>query len=211
MTDGSKAAPGATRQPRADALRNRERIVAVARETYAEAGPEASLNEIARRADVGPGTLYRHFPNRAALLTAVLKDRIDALCGTAQELLAADSADDALDDWLRAFLAHARVNQGLGGALMIEELETPDALGFDCHQRIHDTAASLLTRAQTEGTAREDLLPGDMVQLVVGIALSTPHDAPDPGRPGRLLTLALDAIHTRGQGPSRVSEGPGQG
>lgn len=80
---------------------------------------------------------------------------------------------------------------------MVEELEAPDALGFDCHQRIHETAASLLARAQTEGTARKDLLPGDMVQLVVGIALSTPHDTPDPDQPSRLLDLALDAIHAR--------------
>lgn len=200
MTDGTRAATGAARQPRADALRNRERIVAAAREAYAEAGPEASLNEIARRSGVGPGTLYRHFPSRAALLTAVLKDRIDALCGRAEELIAADSthsADEALDDWLRAFLAHARVHHGLGGALMVEELEAPDGLGFDCHQRIRDTATSLLTRAQNEGTARKDLLPADMVQLVVGIALSAPGSTTDPDQPDRLLTLALDAIHTR--------------
>lgn len=198
MTDDTRAATAVARQPRADAIRNRERIVAAAREAYAEAGPEASLNEIARRAGVGPGTLYRHFPHRAALLTAVLKDRTDALCGRAEQLIAADSADNALDDWLRAFLAHARVNQGLGGALMVEELETPDALGFDCHQRIRDAAASLLTRAQAEGTARKDLLPGDMVQLVVGIALSTPHATSDADQPTRLLNLTLTAIHTRG-------------
>ncbi|MGW7271460.1 TetR/AcrR family transcriptional regulator [Streptomyces sp. NPDC054864] len=200
MTDGTRAATGAARQPRADALRNRERIVAAAREAYAEAGPEASLNEIARRSGVGPGTLYRHFPSRAALLTAVLKDRIDALCGRAEELIAATSthsADEALDDWLRAFLAHARVHHGLGGALMVEELGAPDGLGFDCHQRIRDTATSLLTRAQTEGTARKDLLPADMVQLVVGIALSAPGSTTDPDQPDRLLALALDAIHTR--------------
>ncbi|MEV8016371.1 TetR/AcrR family transcriptional regulator [Streptomyces sp. NPDC086554] len=193
--DDDTKAHGSARQPRADARRNRERILEAAREAYAEAGPETSLNEIARRAGVGPGTLYRHFPSRAALLTAVLKDRVEALCGRTDELLAADSADEALDDWLRAFLAHARVNQGLGGALLIEELETPDALGFDCHQRIRDTASSLLTRAQREGTARKDLLPADMVQLVVGIAVSTPHSETDPTQPERLLTLTLDAIH----------------
>ncbi|TGB01162.1 TetR/AcrR family transcriptional regulator [Streptomyces sp. MZ04] len=195
MADDDTKARGAARQPRADARRNRERILEAARKAYAEAGPETSLNEIARRAGVGPGTLYRHFPSRAALLTAVLEDRVETLCGRTEELLAADSADDALDDWLRAFLAHARVNQGLGGALLIEELETPDALGFDCHQRIRDTASSLLTRAQTEGTARKDLLPADMVQLVVGIAVSTPHSETDPAQPERLLALTLDAIH----------------
>ncbi|AZM55488.1 TetR/AcrR family transcriptional regulator [Streptomyces sp. WAC 01529] len=184
----------ADRRPRADARRNRERIVAAAREAFAESGPEASLNEIARRAGVGPGTLYRHFPARPALLTAVLQDRIDSLCARAEELLAADSPDEALTEWLRALLAHARVNQGLGSALL---LERPDALGFDCHQRIQDTAHGLLARAQRLGTARPDLTAPDLVQLVVGIALSTSHATADPAQPDRLLALALDAVRRR--------------
>ncbi|MEV5977228.1 TetR/AcrR family transcriptional regulator [Streptomyces sp. NPDC052114] len=193
--DADEGAAG--RQPRADARRNRERIVAAARETFAEAGPEASLNEIARRAGVGPGTLYRHFPTRPALLTAVLKDRIDTLCGRAEELVATGSPDEALAEWLRALLAHARVNQGLGGTLLIEELEQPDATGLDCHQRIGETAGLLLSRAQHSGTARPDLTAADLVQLVVGIALSTTHTTADPNQPDRLLALVLDAVRRR--------------
>ncbi|MFE0104007.1 TetR/AcrR family transcriptional regulator [Streptomyces sp. NPDC059009] len=186
------------RPPRADARRNRERIVAVARDAFAELGPDASLNEIARRAGVGPGTLYRHFPHRSALLTAVLKDRIETLCARADELLSPTSPlspDEALADWLSAFLAHARVNQGMGGALVLEKTATPDALGFDCHQRILETAAGLLTRAQQQGTARPDLTPGDLVQLVVGIALSTTRGTSDTEQPDRLLGLVLNAVH----------------
>jgi AcrR family transcriptional regulator len=178
------------RPQRADARRNYERVVAAAHEVFAEEGPEASLNEIARRAGVGPGTLYRHFPTRHALLTAVLRDRIEALCGRADELLAAESPDTALAEWLRAFLAHARSGQGLGSALMTAG---PDELGFDCHQRIRDAAAGLLTNAQRAGTARADLEPGDLLQLVVGIALTTTRPA-DPDEPTRLLDLVLDAI-----------------
>ncbi|MGW0531610.1 TetR/AcrR family transcriptional regulator [Streptomyces sp. NPDC003032] len=190
------------RQPRADARRNRERIVAAAREAFSEAGPDASLNDIARRAGVGPGTLYRHFPARHALLTAVLKDRIDTLCDRADELADATSPDEALTEWLRAFLAHARGSHGLGGALMAEEPHpqphTPDAPdSFDCHQRIQDTAHRLLTRAQRTGTARRDLTAPDLVQLIVGIALSTAHTTADPGRPERLLALVLDAVSAR--------------
>jgi len=188
MTTGATA----DRPLRADARRNYERLVAAAHEVFAAAGPEASLNEIARRADVGPGTLYRHFPTRRALLTAVLKDRIEALCGRADELLTADSADGALADWLHAFLAHARTNQGLGGALMIEG---PDELGFDCHQRILDAATGLLVNAQRTGTARPDLAPGDLLRLVVGIALATPHTEDD--QPTRLLGLVLDTAMRR--------------
>lgn len=178
---------------RTDARLNRERLVTTAQEVFAEVGPGASLNEIARRAGVGPGTLYRHFPNRPALLTAVLRDRIESLCGRAETLLSSESADDALAHWLHAFLAHARVNQGMGSAVMIEE---PDALGLDCHQLILDAAASLLTRAQQRGTARADLTADDLVQLVVGIALSTAHRE-DAEQPERLLALVLDATHGR--------------
>ncbi|MFD9909351.1 TetR/AcrR family transcriptional regulator [Streptomyces sp. NPDC059063] len=205
MTEPRERTPAATtataRTPRADALRNRERIVAAAREAFAEAGPEASLNDIARRAGVGPGTLYRNFSGRPELLAAVLKDRIDTLCAHADDLLTADSAYDALEEWLRAFLTHACVNQGLGGALMLEQLEASGALGADCHQRIHDAAAGLLTRAQEGGTARPDLSPSDLLHLVVGIALSTARmSAPspeDPEQPERLLHLVLDAVRTR--------------
>ncbi|MFE0171649.1 TetR/AcrR family transcriptional regulator [Streptomyces sp. NPDC059002] len=185
------------RQPRADARRNRERIVAAAREAFAEHGPDASLNDIARRAGVGPGTLYRHFPTRPALLTAVLKDRIDTLCGRADELRTTHSPDEALAEWLRAFLAHARAHQGLGGAVMLEELSSPDTLGFDCHQRLQDTAHHLLTHAQHSGTTRPDLTSPDLLQLVLGIALSTTRDTTDPAQPDRLLGLVLDAVAGR--------------
>ncbi|MFG3529997.1 TetR/AcrR family transcriptional regulator [Streptomyces sp. NPDC047917] len=179
------------RPRRTDARLNRERLIATAQEVFTEAGPEASLNEVARRAGVGPGTLYRHFPNRSALLTAVLRDRIETLCALAGTLSSSESADDALAQWLRAFLTHARVNQGLGGALMVEE---PVAPGFDCHRLILNTAAELLARAQLRGTARADLTADDLVQLVVGIALSTArsHDAEQPDR---LLALVLDATY----------------
>ncbi|WP_030687623.1 TetR/AcrR family transcriptional regulator [Streptomyces sp. NRRL B-1347] len=189
------------RAPRADAVRNRERIVAAAREAFAEAGPEASLNDIARRAGVGPGTLYRNFSGRSELLAAVLKDRIDTLCGRADDLLTADSPYDALTEWLHAFLVHARVNQGIGGTLLLEQLEESGALGIDCHQRVHDAVAGLLTRAQRAGAARPDLSPSDLLHLVVGIALSTAcpgGSAPeDPQRPERLLGLVLDTVRTR--------------
>jgi AcrR family transcriptional regulator len=176
---------------RTDARLNRERLVDAAQEVFAEAGPGASLNEIARRAGVGPGTLYRHFPHRASLLTAVLQDRIATLCGQAERLLAADSADDALAQWLRAFLAHARANQGMVGTLMAEEA---CALDVDCHQLILEAAGALLTRAQRQGTARAGLAADDLVQLVVGVALSTTHRG-DPAQADRLLALVLDAVH----------------
>jgi AcrR family transcriptional regulator len=180
---------------RTDARLNRQRLVTAAREVFAEAGPGASLNEIARRAGVGPGTLYRHFPHRSALLTAVLADRIEILGAHAERLVASEDADGALEEWLRAFLIHARVNQGVGSVLLVE---SAGELGFDCHRRILDMAAGLLARAQRHGTARADLTAEDLLRLVVGIALSTAHGEQD-GRPELLLDLVLDAVH----GPPR--------
>ncbi|GAA3869676.1 TetR/AcrR family transcriptional regulator [Streptomyces sedi] len=190
MTTTHENAPA--REPRrTDARLNRERLVAAARDVFAEAGPEASLNEVARRAGVGPGTLYRHFPNRSALLTAVLGDRIETLCELAETLSSSESADDALTRWLRAFLVHARLSHGLVGALMVAEPVAPE---LSCHRLILDAAAELLARAQRRGTARAGLTADDLVQLVVGIALSTArsHDAEQPDR---LLALVLDATY----------------
>ncbi|MFJ8129518.1 TetR/AcrR family transcriptional regulator [Streptomyces hydrogenans] len=190
MTNGrAGAAAGPPR--RTDARLNRERLVAAAREVFAEAGPGASLNEIARRAGVGPGTLYRHFPDRSALLSAVLADRIERLGARAERLLVSEDADEALEQWLRAFLAHARVNQGMGSALLVEPA---GASGPDCHRRILDMATGLLDRAQLHGTARPDLTADDLLHLVIGIALSTTQDD-RPGRPEFLLDLTLDAVH----------------
>ncbi|MEU4100527.1 helix-turn-helix domain-containing protein [Streptomyces tanashiensis] len=183
--------PAAEPPQRTDARLNRERLVTAAREVFAEAGPGASLNEIARRAGVGPGTLYRHFPHRSALLTAVLADRIETLCAHAERLLAAENADEALEQWLGAFLTHARVNQGMGSALLVE---SAGELGYDCHRRILDMAAGLLARAQQHGTARADLTADDLLPLVIGIALSTAHDE-RAGQPELLLDLVLDAVH----------------
>ncbi|MFF7443135.1 TetR/AcrR family transcriptional regulator [Streptomyces sp. NPDC008122] len=188
MTDAPAPAGHARRT---DARANRERLLAAAAEVFAEAGPGASLNEIARRAGVGPGTLYRHFPNRPALLTALLRDRIETLCARAEALRAADSPDDALAEWLGAFLTHARVNQGMGGALLVEEAA---GSGPDCHRLILDAATGLLTRAQRHGSARADLTAEDLLQLVVGIALSTARDE-HSGQPDRLLALVVDAVH----------------
>src|SRR3954452_21187219 len=92
------------RPQRADARRNVERLIAVAREAFAENGADASLDDIARRAGVGPGTLYRHFPNRMPLMESVYRDNVEALCASASELLSAPSPGEALAQWMRAFL-----------------------------------------------------------------------------------------------------------
>ncbi|WP_106398103.1 TetR/AcrR family transcriptional regulator [Actinocorallia populi] len=193
MTADGRTPPVPGPQRRADARRNRERLLAAARETFAEEGPDASLNEIARRAGVGPGTLYRHFPTRQALQAAVLADRIDRLRAQADGLSTTSSPDEALATWLRAFLAHARGDHGLTGSLLTTSLDP----GFDCHKAIQEAAENVLSRAQQAGTARPDVSADDLIRLAVGIALSTGEHHTDPTQPDRLLALVLDAVRTR--------------
>jgi AcrR family transcriptional regulator len=183
---------------RTDARLNRDRLVAAAHEEFAESGPGASLNRIARRAGVGPGTLYRHFPDRQALLAAVLADRIARLTARADLLLATEEPGTALARWLEALLAHARLHQGMGSALMVE---APDGSGADCRRAVVDAARRVLARAQADGLARADLDPDDLVRLVAGIALSTAHGT-DTGQPDRLLALVLDATTPRPDRPA---------
>ena len=124
QVDSGQATAG--RRPRADAVRNRERLLAAATIAFEQQGPDASLDEIARSAGVGIGTLYRHFPTREALLEAVFRGRIDALSQLGDELLASPEPFDALTTWLRAHLVNASACQGLAGSVLIDLLDEED-------------------------------------------------------------------------------------
>jgi hypothetical protein len=114
------------------------------------------------------------------------------------EVLACPVEDRLGIAWLHLFLVHAHVNQGPAGPFMTEG---PEAAALDCHQVIMDTAAGLLSRAQQAGTARSDLDPADLVQLIVGIALATARSG-DADQADRLLTLALDAVRRQPGAPA---------
>ncbi|MER5643331.1 helix-turn-helix domain-containing protein [Streptosporangium sp. NPDC002524] len=175
---------------RVDARRNREHLLATAKAVIAEQGPEASLNEIARRAGMGPGTLYRHFPTRQALLAAVFQDRVETLCAKAENLLAHPSADEALALWSRDVLAHALTDGGLSASMTLGGA----GLGFDCHAAMRSAAAGLLTRAQREGRTRQDLDVEDFFQLVTGVALAASELPGGLGRADHLLSVTLAGL-----------------
>jgi AcrR family transcriptional regulator len=171
---------------RADARRNRDLLVAAAIAVVAEEGPDASLNEIARRAGVGPGTLYRHFPTRDALLAAVFEGRLSRLCEQSEDLAGSRPPDEALLAWLRLLTTHAMTDKGLGARMM----RPTTAGGVDCWARLRTAADRLLHPAQRAGYLRADVDFTDLVELTAGIAQA----APDPARADRLLTLTLDGL-----------------
>ena len=133
---------------RADAQRNYQRLLSAAMAAFTEQGADdASLEEIARRAGVGIGTLYRHFPTRGALLEAVYRDQVEALRSRADELLESDAPDEALAAWLRALVAFSSTKHSLTSALLATLGQDSDLLST-CSMRICGAAEALLERAQ---------------------------------------------------------------
>jgi AcrR family transcriptional regulator len=158
---------------RADARRNSDLLIATARTVFAEKGAEAPLDEIAKRAGVGPGTLYRHFPNRDALVEAVYKDEVSELADLADELLAAhpDEPLVALDEWMRAQIKFVNHRRGLGARLKPMVDPAGETMVW-CKARFREAAETLLAAARPAGV-RADLQPYDLLRLGHGIGLMT--------------------------------------
>jgi AcrR family transcriptional regulator len=154
---------------RADARKNYDHLLAVARDVVTEQGADASLRDIARRAGVGLGTMYRHFPRREALLEALLRASFDELTAKAAEREASGSPDMALVSWLRETVAVAHHYSG-AIALMVAAIADPDsALHASC-VTMRAAGARLLARAQAEGMARTDIDGADLFALVGALA-----------------------------------------
>ncbi|MEV0634183.1 helix-turn-helix domain-containing protein [Streptomyces sp. NPDC050619] len=177
------------RPRRADARRNYDRLVAVAKTAFSEQGADAPLDDIAKRAGVGQGTLYRHFPHRDALLAAVIGESIDALHARAEELLRADDPDWALLEWLRAAVAHAGTYQGLAASMMSSMYDEGSALRSSCDQ-MHAAGAQLMERAQRQGSARPEFDAADLFQLIAAVAWVTERSA-DGGQAAERLLPAI--------------------
>ncbi|MEU0257487.1 TetR/AcrR family transcriptional regulator [Streptomyces sp. NPDC006184] len=154
---------------RADARKNRDHLLAVAGAVIAEQGAEASLRDIARRADMGLATLLRHFPTREALLDALLRTSFDELTAQAAELETSSSPEEALLSWLGNCVAYAREYRGVT-VLMTAALEdTESALHASCVS-MRAAGSRLLARAQAAGTARTDVDGTDLFALVAALA-----------------------------------------
>lgn len=178
---------------RADAQRNYDRILEVAAEAFAESGAHASLDEIACRAGVGPGTLYRHFPNRECLLAAALGENWKNLVSYAEGLEAEPDAALALRSWL----IHVAQQMGRFGGLpdsVAEALrDTQSPLGLSCSVAV-DPTATLLARAQDAGVVRADVTPGDLLTIANSLAWAAEKNGRSQDDIPRLLDIFLAGL-----------------
>lgn len=182
------------RPMRADARRNYERVLAAAREAFAEGGESTALEEIARRAGVGIGTLYRHFPNRQALLEALYLNEVEQVCQSAAQL---DGADpwEALTSWFERVMAYLATKRALVDELL-NYLDAGAPLFQECRASLFAAGAPLLKRAQAAGVVRTDVEFGDVMHMLIGI---TKIPAADPGQTEHVLRIALDGLRFRPQ------------
>jgi AcrR family transcriptional regulator len=177
------------RPKRADARRNYDKLIEAARAEFTESGPEASLENIARRAGVGIGTLYRHFPNRQDLLEATYVEEVEALCDSASDF--ADRPPwDSLIGWLDRFAQYAATKKALSAELLAT-IGMESEIFKMCHTAIYAAGEPLLARAQAAGAVRPDVTFSDVVRLVSGISMVR---FAEPDQINRLLAVALDGL-----------------
>ena len=178
-----------SRPKRADARRNYEKVLAAAREAFAEGGESTALEEIARRAGVGIGTLYRHFPNRQALLEALYVNEVEEVCRSAAEL---DGSDpwEALNAWFERVLAYLATKHALAQELLTY-FDRDAALFQVCRRSLYDAGEPLLKRAQAAGVVRTDVEFPEVMQMVMGIAKIP---ASDPSQVEQIFRIAFDGL-----------------
>jgi AcrR family transcriptional regulator len=177
---------------RADARRNYERLVTTAREVFTEQGPDAPLDDIARRACVGAGTLYRHFPNREALIEAVYRGEIERLSDLAYELLKDRPPEDALAEWIRAQVSWVSSIRGLLAALKGVLDKDSESYAY-CKTRLREAAGGLLDAAKADGRIRPDVEAADLLRLGHGLAVAADL-APEAA--DRMVGIMIDGLKT---------------
>jgi AcrR family transcriptional regulator len=185
----------ALRKPRADAARNRERVLEAAKTVFSAGGPDASLEAVARTAGVGIGTLYRHFPTREALFEAVYRREVQQLADLAERLKEEAEPVEALRQWMRSNVRFVATKKGMSAALALAAYKPPDLFSYSFDQ-LTQAAGNLLDRAIAAGEIREDITPEDLIRALVGMCYMN-------DRPGwqksvlRLVDVFIDGLRTR--------------
>ncbi|GAB3889507.1 TetR/AcrR family transcriptional regulator [Kibdelosporangium lantanae] len=185
---------GLTRPMRADARRNYDRLLDAAKEAFAEHGTDAPLDDIAKRAGVGSGTLYRHFPTRMDLIEAVFVQRVSGLVAKSAELADNGDPEQSLLTFLGLVIQQSSTYRGLASALLVALNEKGSEISRSCHTMVYDSAEKLINRAKQAGVVRADVDVRDLLKLVNGIALTADGTDDDPGLVDRLITLVLNGL-----------------
>jgi AcrR family transcriptional regulator len=186
------------RKPRSDALRNRELLLAAAKAVFSAGGPDASLEAVARRADVGIGTLYRHFPTREALYEAVYRHEVEQLGELAEELKSEASPVEALRRWLRSNVEFVATKKGMSAALALAAQTNSELMAFS-YDRLTKAVGALLDRAVAAGDIRGDVGPEDLLRALIGMCYL--HDQPGwQTSVVRLLDVFVDGLRVRPDG-----------
>jgi AcrR family transcriptional regulator len=186
------------RKPRADAVRNHERVLEAAKVVFSAGGPDASLEAVARRAGVGIGTLYRHFPTREALFEAVYRREVQQLVELAEQLKSEATPVDALRRWLRSNVEFVATKKGMLAALALAA-HSPSELYAYSFDRLTKAMGALLDRAVASGEIRADVSPEELLRALIGMCYM--HDQPG-WQAGvlRLVDVLVDGLRRQ---PSR--------
>jgi AcrR family transcriptional regulator len=198
--------PTIVRKPRADAARNRERVLEAAHAVFSAGGADASLEAVARRAGVGIGTLYRHFPTREALYEAVYRREVEQLGELAEQLKNEPRPVDALRRWLRANVEFVATKKGMSAALALAAQGMPDLRSYS-FERLTKAIGVLLDRAVAAGEIRADMRPEDVLRALIGMCLI--HDQPGwQATVLRLLDVFVDGLRIDGGRGGKTKAAP---
>jgi AcrR family transcriptional regulator len=192
--------PDRPRKPRADAERNRERLLEVAKAAFAEVGADVSLDEIARRAGLGIGTLYRRFPTRDAIVEAVYRREVEQLADAAARLIARLPPGEALREWMRLFVDYVAAKKVIAPALNLI-VGGASELYASTRTRITEAMSLLVERARASGDIRADADPADLLRALAGFT----HFNTAPGWEAsarRLIDILMDGLRSPGSDPA---------
>jgi len=184
------------RRPRADAIRNRDRVLEAAKVVFSQGGPEASLEAVAKRAGVGIGTLYRHFPTREALYEAVYRREVDQLVELAAQLRTQAPPVEAIRRWMRAGVEFMATKKGMAAALALAAHSSSDLVAYSLKQ-LTKALDELVQRAVTARKLRADVDPEDLLRALVGMCYAQDR----PGWQAKVLRLVDIFIDGLRRGP----------
>jgi AcrR family transcriptional regulator len=183
------------RKPRADSARNRQLLIEAAKTGFSDVGLDVSLEEIARRAGVGIGTLYRHFPTREAVVEAVYRREVEHLAEAVPQLLQASPAGEALHKWMHLFIDYIATKRIIAPSLAAATARTP-ALYTTSLELITGAISALVKRAIASGDVRKDIDASDLLRAMVGVSYGNP-DVGWEASARRLIDILMDGLRRK--------------